>query len=82
MLSSVKQIAKLVNKNSKKILITKSTVPVGTGDNIENILKRLKEKKLEVISNPEFLREGEAIRDFRFPDRIVIGSNDKKILKF
>ena len=55
MLSSVKQIAKLVNKNSKKILITKSTVPVGTGDNIENILKRLK-KKLEVISNPEFLR--------------------------
>ena len=80
MLSSVKQIAKLVNKNSK-ILITKSTVPVGTGDNIENILKRLKRKKLEVISNPEFLREGEAIRDFRFPDRIVIGSNDKKNFK-
>ena len=80
-LSSVKQIAKLVNKNSKKILITKSTVPVGTGDNIENILKRLKRKKLEVISNPEFLREGEAIRDFRFPDRIVIGSNDKKNFK-
>ena len=80
-LSSVKQIAKLINKNSKKILITKSTVPVGTGDNIENILKRLKRKKLEVISNPEFLREGEAIRDFRFPDRIVIGSNDNKNFK-
>ncbi len=63
----------------KKIIVTKSTVPVGTGDQIEKILK--KNKKFDIISNPEFLREGEAIRDFRFPDRIVIGSNNNKIFK-
>ena len=57
--------------------MTKSTVPVGTGDKIEKILKK-KKKLFTVISNPEFLREGEAIRDFRYPDRIVIGSNEKK----
>jgi len=69
---AVKEVIK--NINSKKIIVTKSTVPVGTGDQIEKLIKR---KKAYVISNPEFLREGEAIRDFRYPDRIVIGSNDK-----
>ncbi len=69
-----------VSKN-KKIIVTKSTVPVGTGDEIEKIIKKKKKKNFEVISNPEFLREGEAIRDFRYPDRIVIGSNNKKIFK-
>ncbi len=73
---AAKEIAKCTK--NKKILITKSTVPVGTGDSIEKLLKKLRKKNIEVISNPEFLREGEAIRDFRFPDRIVIGSNDKK----
>ena len=79
-LSYVFKAAKEVAKSTKnkKILITKSTVPVGTGDIIEKLLKKLKKKNIEVISNPEFLREGEAIRDFRFPDRIVIGSNQKK----
>ena len=67
-----------VTKN-KKLIVTKSTVPIGTGDEIDKIIKKSKEKNFNVISNPEFLREGEAIRDFRFPDRIVIGSNDKKI---
>ena len=66
-------------KNNKKIIITKSTVPVGTGDEIEKILRK-KRKLFSVISNPEFLREGEAIRDFRYPDRIVVGSNNKKAL--
>tara|TARA_A100000164_G_scaffold109237_1_gene96210 strand:- start:2299 stop:3603 length:1305 start_codon:yes stop_codon:yes gene_type:complete len=61
----------------KKIIVTKSTVTIGTGDKIEKILKK-KKKLFTVISNPEFLREGEAIRDFRYPDRIVIGSNEKK----
>ena len=76
---AVKEIAKLTKKN--KLIITKSTVPIGTGDKIDNILKKLKRKNIDVISNPEFLREGEAIRDFRFPDRIVIGSNKKKYFK-
>ncbi len=74
------QISKYINKF--KIIVTKSTVPVCTGDKIEKIILRKKRKKLfEVISNPEFLREGEAIRDFRFPDRIVVGSNNNKITR-
>ena len=76
-LKYILQVAKEVLHFSKKkkIIITKSTVPVGTGDLIEKILKN--KKKFTVISNPEFLREGEAIRDFRYPDRIVIGSNQE-----
>jgi UDPglucose 6-dehydrogenase len=68
---ATKEISKLSKK--KKLLVTKSTVPVGTGDLIEKILNN--KKKFTVISNPEFLREGEAIRDFRYPDRIVVGAN-------
>ena len=72
-----KQLSTLINKF--KIIVTKSTVPVTTGDMIETILsKRNKKNKFTVVSNPEFLREGEAIRDFTYPDRIVIGSNEKK----
>ena len=68
--------------NKFKIIVTKSTVPVTTSDKIEKIILKKKRKKLfEVVSNPEFLREGEALRDFRFPDRIVIGSNSKKVIK-
>ena len=73
----IKEIKKFSKK--KKIIITKSTVPVGTGDQIEKILKN--KKKFSVISNPEFLREGEAIRDFRYPDRIIVGSNTKNSFK-
>ena len=76
-LKSAKEISKF-SKN-KKIIIIKSTVPVGTGDKIEKTLKN--KKKFTVISNPEFLREGEAIKDFMHPDRIVIGSNQKKSFK-
>jgi UDPglucose 6-dehydrogenase len=77
-LSYVIQVAKEISKFSKKkkLIITKSTVPVGTGDQIDKILNN--KKKFTVISNPEFLREGEAIRDFRYPDRIIIGSDDVK----
>ena len=75
-----KEISKNINKF--KIIVTKSTVPVTTGDKIEKIiLKRKNKKYFEVISNPEFLREGEAIRDFRFPDRIVIGTDNKRVIK-
>ena len=73
-----KEILSITKK--KKVIVTKSTVPVGTGDQIENIIKK-KRKLFSVISNPEFLREGEAIRDFRYPDRIVIGSNNKNEFK-
>jgi len=70
------------NINKFKVIVTKSTVPVSTGDKIEKIFAKKKHKKnFSVISNPEFLREGEAIRDFRFPDRIVIGSNNNKVIK-
>ena len=72
-----KKLSKLINKY--KIIVTKSTVPVTTGDKIQTILsKNNRTNKYSVVSNPEFLREGEAIRDFIYPDRIVIGSNDVK----
>ena len=78
--NAAKEISKNINKF--KIIVNKSTVPVTTGDKVEKIIsKRVKRNNFEVISNPEFLREGEAIRDFRFPDRIVIGINNKKVLK-
>ena len=83
-LSFVFNVAKEISKNINKfkIIVTKSTVPVTTGDKIEKIILKRKSKKLfEVVSNPEFLREGDAVRDFRFPDRIVVGSNNKKIIK-
>ena len=72
-----RQLKKFISKY--KIIITKSTVPVTTGDKIEKILINLKKKKLvDVVSNPEFLREGDAIRDFIYPDRVIIGTNSKK----
>ena len=78
--SVTKELKKIIK--SYKVIITKSTVPVTTGDKIENILKNLKKKKLvDIVSNPEFLREGEAIRDFVYPDRVVIGTDSKKANK-
>ncbi len=80
-LSQIYKVSKEISSsiNRFKIIITKSTVPVTTGDEIEKILsKKNSKKKFSVVSNPEFLREGEAIRDFVYPDRIVIGTNDKK----
>tara|TARA_Y100000768_G_scaffold255716_1_gene194378 strand:- start:49 stop:1335 length:1287 start_codon:yes stop_codon:yes gene_type:complete len=71
------ELKKIISKY--KIIITKSTVPVTTGDQIEKILHNLKKKKLvDIVSNPEFLREGEAIRDFIYPDRVIVGTNSKK----
>ena len=83
-LKYVFQAARLIknNLNKYKIIVTKSTVPVTTGDKIEKILSSSKNRnKFDVISNPEFLREGEAIRDFIYPDRVVIGTHNKKANK-
>jgi UDPglucose 6-dehydrogenase len=60
------------------VIVTKSTVPVGTGDEVERIVARIApDKGIRVVSNPEFLREGAAIDDFKRPDRVVVGSEDE-----
>jgi UDPglucose 6-dehydrogenase len=61
------------------VVVTKSTVPVGSGDEVERIFRKVRpDSDVAIVSNPEFLREGAAIRDFKHPDRIVIGtSNDR-----
>jgi len=61
------------------VVITKSTVPVGTGDEVERIIREARpQADVAVVSNPEFLREGAAIRDFKHPDRIVVGTEDER----
>ena len=80
-LSQIFKVAKEISSTISKfkIIITKSTVPVTTGDEIEKIIaKKVSSKLFSIVSNPEFLREGEAIRDFNYPDRIIIGTKDKK----
>ena len=66
--------------NGYTVVVTKSTVPVGTGDEVEKIMRETSpEGKFDVASNPEFLREGSAINDFMRPDRVVIGALDEKV---
>jgi len=61
------------------VVVTKSTVPVGTGDEVEDIIRTARpDAEFEVVSNPEFLREGAAIKDFKIPDRIVVGTEDER----
>ena len=77
---AVREIAPLLG--GAAVVITKSTVPVGTGDEIENILREKRpDADIQVVSNPEFLREGAAIQDFKHPDRIVVGSDDDRARK-
>ena len=74
---AAEQIAK--NLDGYTVIVTKSTVPVGTGLKVKNILKKVNPNALfDVVSNPEFLREGNAIEDFMRPDRIIVGLETKK----
>jgi UDPglucose 6-dehydrogenase len=73
---AVRELAKFVKP--KTVVVTKSTVPVGTGDRIEQILREEGVDQVSVASNPEFLREGAAIADFKHPDRIVVGAEDDR----
>ena len=71
-----------VNLRSFTVLITKSTVPVGIGDDVERIIAEINPTAdVVVASNPEFLREGAAIRYFKHPDRIVVGTDDERARK-
>ncbi|KCZ91607.1 UDP-glucose dehydrogenase family protein [Hyphomonas johnsonii] len=61
------------------VVVTKSTVPVGTGDEVEQIMRKVRpDGDFAVVSNPEFLREGAAIKDFKIPDRVVVGTEDER----
>jgi UDPglucose 6-dehydrogenase len=73
---AVREIARVIEPGT--VVVTKSTVPVGTGDRIEEILREEGVSDVSVASNPEFLREGAAIADFKHPDRIVVGAEDER----
>lgn len=75
-LGAAKDIAKLITEY--KVIVTKSTVPVGTADKVTAVLKANTDVPFAVVSNPEFLREGVAVEDFMKPDRVVIGTMDEK----
>src|SRR5215475_14709561 len=75
--AAAEEIASLMDGYT--VVVTKSTVPVGTGDEVEAIIKKKRpDADFAVVSNPEFLREGAAINDFKRPDRVVVGTDDEE----
>ena len=84
-LKAVEAVATTIakNMNSYKIICTKSTVPVGTGERLEALINRenTSEFEFDVVSNPEFLREGSAVKDFLLPNRVVLGVNSERAAK-
>jgi UDPglucose 6-dehydrogenase len=78
-LGTAKDIAKLIT--SYKVVVTKSTVPVGTADKVKAIFDEYTDVEVAVVSNPEFLREGVAVDDFMKPDRVVVGTTDERARK-
>lgn len=82
-LEYVKSVAESIGNNIKeyKVIVDKSTVPVGTGDCVADIIKKYYKGDFDVVSNPEFLREGSAVSDFMHPDRIVIGNRSPRAEK-
>lgn len=77
--AAAEEIAK--NMNGYKLIVNKSTVPIGTGNMVKNIIKKFYRGDFDVASNPEFLKEGSAISDFNEPDRIVVGNASEKSRK-
>lgn len=84
-LAQIKQAAKVIGQvlakspvKKNRLVVNKSTVPIGTGDIVAEIIRRYRSGKIEVVSNPEFLREGQAVNDFLNPDRIVIGGGSRR----
>ena len=84
-ISAVESVARAIGKNINgyKVICTKSTVPVGTGKLITKVINETKDSKYEFdyVSNPEFLREGSAVKDFLWPDRVVIGAGNDKAFR-
>jgi UDPglucose 6-dehydrogenase len=82
-LSYIFQAAETVGRSLTgwAVIVTKSTVPVGTGDKIEAILKKVAKHEFAVASNPEFLKEGDAVNDFMKPDRVILGSSDRRAIE-
>src|SRR3989338_1687153 len=84
-LFAVKSVAEQIGRNmdTYKVIVNKSTVPVGTAELVRKIIKKNQtgDCEFDVVSNPEFLREGEAVKDFTNPDRIVIGTDNEKAKK-
>jgi UDPglucose 6-dehydrogenase len=78
-LGAAKDIAKLLK--DYKVIVTKSTVPVGTADKVTAVIKANTDVECAVVSNPEFLREGVAVEDFMKPDRVVVGTMDERARK-
>ena len=80
-LTSVWSVAEEISENIKNycLVVTKSTVPIGTSDEIKKIIEnKISKDNFDVVSNPEFLREGSAIKDFMYPDRVVIGTENQR----
>ena len=82
-LQNVFEVAKQIAKsmNDYKVIVDKSTVPVGTAEQVSQIIKENTKYPFDVVSNPEFLKQGNAVEDFLYPDRVIIGSNSDKAIR-